>query len=100
MKIVGQANGNTFSFQLCTEAERQIASTPNNEPKGRTAEEEMAEITGEFLGMLELAFAAPEPLRREFVLILKSGLSQIRVETLGAIGTVSEVFEQRVTSTN
>jgi len=101
MKIEGIVrDGGTFYFEVSKTALPLITATPNNEPKGETAEKEMEKMMSNFLTMLEFAFSAPEPLRRSFVAILSGGLAQITAETHSTLGTVAKLYKQRVAQTN
>ena len=101
MKIEGNVrDGGKFNFEVSQAAIPLIADTTNDGPKGETAEEEMEKIMSQFLMMLEFAFSAPEPLRRSFVAILSNGLAHITIVTNNAVGTVAEVYKQRVAQTN
>ena len=57
MKIEGIVrDGGTFYFEVSKTALPLITATPNNEPKGETAEKEMEKMMSQFLMMLEFAF--------------------------------------------
>lgn len=86
MTIIGQTkNGSGFAVELSEAAAQLVTSSPNKEWSGKTTEEEMTKCAEQFLGMLEFVFAAPEPLRRELVVIVKSNLAQLCVDVLEAL---------------
>ena len=74
MKVeVTFGRGSTATLLLSQSTVTQIGSTPNTAPGGKSVEEEMKEYLSRYLALLEVAFSAPEPLRRNLLGILRTG---------------------------
>ena len=100
-KITGKIqSGSKFSFEPSPAACQQMSSTPNKSPQGKTLRAEMETYLEQYLGLLELAFVAPEPLRRSFVAILEENTNHLEFEMREAVRETHKVFNQRVAPSN
>jgi len=96
MKISGRVGlGTTFSVEIGKRTVEQIAQTSNRSPEGLSVEAEMEEYISIFLSLLELSFAAPEPVRRNFVSILRTNIGRAARELQAATAEVAEIVAQR-----
>lgn len=99
MKISGQTKmGTSFTIELGVRAITEIQRTPNQNPDGLTVEEEMTEHIKMYLEGLELAFVAPEPMRRSFVGVFRKNAGDLARKLRENLAIVAEVFRSRVAS--
>lgn len=96
MKIDGNLGlETTFTVNIGQVTAAQMAQTPNQAPNGATIEAEMEECITIFLVLVEVAFAAPEPVRRHLVRIITANTGKTARELGDAIGVVAMGVEQR-----
>lgn len=101
MNITGTLGlGTAFTVNVGSVTAEQIALSPNQSPNGVTVEAEMEEHISMFLSLVELAFAAPEPVRRNFVGIIKANIGRAAHELQDAIEVVAQVMKQRAVAGN
>ena len=97
MTITGETRrGTKFTVEIGEETLKEIGRTPNRNPNGLTVEREMSQHLEIYIQGLELAFAAPEPLRRSFVEILQTNSCDLARKFKAALGLVHAVFKERV----
>ncbi|HTE48704.1 MAG TPA: hypothetical protein VK675_02250 [Candidatus Paceibacterota bacterium] len=93
-------SGSKFSFEISPIVYLRMSATPNQSPKGITVEEEIKVHMKKYLGLLEITFAAPEPMRRTFLTILENYAERIGEDVHDSAEVVGKIISRRVRRRN